>query len=234
MELLELPLTPELFLDPQIGDTMVQGGPHSLAIHDLFDRLLRWAGRHPDVLVQSDVKHFLGPGLSRPVPDISVVRGLADPGRSFTSYNVVTEGAPPCLVLEVVSPTSARIRNVDEKDKVQHYQRAGIAEYLLLDLPRQGNLHRFGFSGYRLDAAGLYRSIEPDSRGYLLSESTRLRFGVSSDGQRISILDDETGEPLRSSQEETRRAEAAEKRAEAAESEIARLRAEMDRLRGGP
>lgn len=226
MELLELPLTPELFLDPQIGDTMVQGGPHSLAIHDLFDRLLRWAGRHPDALVQSDVKHLLGPGLSRPVPDISVVRGLADPGRSFTSYNVVTEGIPPCLIIEVVSPTSARIRNVDEKDKVQHYQKARIAEYLLLDLPRQGNLHRFGFRGYRLDAAGLYRPIEPDSRRHLLSEATRLRFGASTDGQRISILDDETGEPLRSSQEETRRAEAAE-------NEVTRLRAEIERLRGG-
>lgn len=233
MELLELPLTPELFLDPQIGDTMVQGGPHSLAVHDLFDRLLRWASRHPDALVQSDVKHLLGPGLARPVPDISVVRGLAKAGRSFTSYNVVKEGLPPCLLIEVVSPGSARIRNVDEEDKVEHYQRAGILEYLLLDLPRPGNRHRLGFRGYRLDAAGLYHPIEADARGLLLSETTGLRFGVSPDGQQILMVDDETGEPLRSSLEETERLRRETKARKVAENELTRLRAEIERLRGG-
>lgn len=83
----------------------------------------------------------LGPGLARPAPDVSVVRGLANPRRSFTSYNVRKEGIAPCLLIEVVSPGSARIRNVDEQDKVVHYQKAGIREYLLLDLPRPGNLH---------------------------------------------------------------------------------------------
>ena len=225
MELLELPLTPELFLDPQIGDKMVQGGPHSLAVHDLYTRLLRWARRHPDVLVQSNVKYLLGPRLARPVPDISVVRGLANPRRAFTSYNVKKEGIPPCLIIEVVSPGSARIRNVDEQDKVVQYQRAGIPEYLLLDLPRPGNQHRHSFHGYRLDATGRYRPLEPDAQGLLLSETTRLRFGVSPDGQSLLVFDEAAGEPLLSEWEESE----ARRRAE---EEIARLRAEIDRLRG--
>lgn len=233
MELLEFPLTPELFLDPRIGDKMVQGGPHSLAVHDLFGRLLRWASRHPDVLVQSDVKYLLGPGLAKPAPDVAVVRGLANTRRSFTSYNVRKEGITPCLLIEVVSPGSARIRNVDEQDKVLHYQKAGIQEYLLLDLPRPGNLHRHGFHGYRLDAAGMYRLLEPDAEGLLLSETTRLRFGVSPDGQSLVVIDSETGEFLLSEMalaQQTRRE--AQARIEA-EEEIARLRAEIDRLRGG-
>jgi Uma2 family endonuclease len=225
VELLEFPLTPEYFLDPRIGDKMVQGGPHSLAVHDLFGRLLRWASRHPDVLVQSDVKYLLGLGLARPAPDVSVVRGLANPRRSFTSYNVRKEGIPPCLLIEVVSPGSARIRNVDEQDKVVHYQKAGVREYLLLDLPRPGNQNCHSFHGYRLNAMGLYRPLEPDAEGLLLSETTRLRFGVSPDGQSLFVVDDETGESLLSEMAE---AEACK----AAESEVARLRAEIERLRG--
>ncbi|HJX26756.1 MAG TPA: Uma2 family endonuclease [Thermoanaerobaculia bacterium] len=240
MELLEFPLTPELFLDPRIGDKMVQGGPHSLAVHDLFTRLLRWASRHSDVRVQSDVKYLLGPGLAKPVPDISVVRGLANPRRSFTSYNVRKERIPPCLLLEVVSPGSARIRNVDEQDKVVHYQKAGILEYLLLDLPRPGNQHRHGFHGYRLDPTGRYRPIEPDAEGLLPSETTRLRFGVSPDGQSLLVFDDEVRETLLSELEESEARRRAEKEARReaqarmeAEQEIAHLRAEIDRLRGG-
>lgn len=254
MELLELPLTPELFLDPKIGDTMVQGGPHMLAVHELFERLMSWSRRHPDVLILSDVKHILGRGLARPVPDISVVRGMANPRRSpFASYNVVKVGIPPCLMIEVVSDSDARIRRVDEVDKVMHYQRAGIPEYLLLDLPRSGNGFRYAFQGYRLDAAGLYRPLEPDAQGFIFSESTRLHFGVTADGQDLWIVDDETGEPLRTSRDEADRADRAEQEAHRslqarrqaesearreararreAEEEVARLRAEIERLRG--
>jgi Uma2 family endonuclease len=233
MELWEFPLTPEYFLDPRIGDKMVQGGPHSLAVHGLFGRLLRWASRHPDVLVQSDVKYLLGLGLARPAPDVAVVRGLANPKRSFTSYNVRKEGIAPCLLIEVVSPGSARIRNVDEQDKVVQYQKAGVREYLLLDLPRPGNQHCHSFHGYRLNAMGLYRPLEPDAEGLLLSETTHLRFGVSPDGQSLVVIDDETRELLLS---EMALAQQARREAQArieAEEEVARLRAEIERLRGG-
>ncbi|MDA4744972.1 hypothetical protein, partial [Enterobacter hormaechei] len=63
MELIELPLTPELFLDPQFEDSMVQGGLHAFVRRNLADLLYR-AMRHDETaLVLEDVKHLLGRGL---------------------------------------------------------------------------------------------------------------------------------------------------------------------------
>ena len=42
LELLEMPLAPEDFLDPQLEDKMVQGGPHHSAVQSLSVML----GRH--------------------------------------------------------------------------------------------------------------------------------------------------------------------------------------------
>ncbi|HYG63874.1 MAG TPA: hypothetical protein VEL74_14955 [Thermoanaerobaculia bacterium] len=62
MELLELPLTPELFLDPQDEDKIIQHPDHHKAVHALFDRLDLHFESDPDVMVLSDAKHLLGPG----------------------------------------------------------------------------------------------------------------------------------------------------------------------------
>jgi hypothetical protein len=81
----------------------------------------------------------------------------------------------------VISPKDPRIRKIDEVDKVDLYQRVGVPEYLLVELPRRLP-DRFGIFGYRLDSAGTYQRIVPDAESGLLSETTGLWFGISPEG----------------------------------------------------
>lgn len=220
-ELLELPLTPELFLDPQLEDKMPQGRLHSDLMASFKETLRVHFIARPDIMILMDVKHLLGPGLPGPSPDISVIQGARNPERDRSSFNLRAEGVTPCLILEIVSPLSARIRKVDEEDKVALYERVGVREYLIVNPPRKATGYRFRITGYRLDAKRRYRPIEPDERGRLRSETTGLLFGVSPQGDRIEIFDAETGEPLRSHEEDR----------EAAEAEIGRLKAEIEQLK---
>jgi Uma2 family endonuclease len=224
LELVEIPLTPEVFLDPQLEDTMVQGRPHSRVRRHLADLLERHLRSEQDVMVLEDVKHLLGSGLPGPAPDVSVVRGARDPDPELSSFDAVEQGVVPCLVIEVVSPLDARIRRTDEVDKVDLYARAGIQECLLVDPPRRATGQKFRIKGYRLGLDGRYRPMGTNPRGGLLSETTQLRFSVAPEGDRIDVFDARTGERLRSSLEE-------EESRKAAEREIEELRAEVERLR---
>src|SRR5689334_9387926 len=136
MELRETPLTPEDFLDPQVGDTMVQGNQHHIAVLFLYELLARWFKGRSDVLVLSDLKHLMAPRRG-PAPDVSILMGLEkDFDRDIESYDVRV-GIAPSLIIEVVSPSDRRIRKVDEVDKVELYERLGVREYLLQDLPKK-------------------------------------------------------------------------------------------------
>jgi Uma2 family endonuclease len=238
-------LTPELVLDPQLEDIMVQGRPHSVVRRFLAELLDRHLRSEADIMVLEDVKHLLGPGLPGPAPDISVIRGAQDPAPDLDSFDVVKQGVVPCLVIEVVSAKDARIRRTDEIDKVKLYERVGVSEYILVDLPRRATGHRFRLRGYRLGLDRRYRPMEPDSDGCLLSVTTQVRFGISAPGDRIDLYDVRTGERLLSplEEEEGWKAEkvarqAAEERAsreaaarQAAEEELERLRAQIERLK---
>jgi Uma2 family endonuclease len=219
LELLVRPLTPEDFLNPQPEDTMTEGEPHFNLRMQLADLLKRHF--EPNALILGDVIHQLGPGLPSPSPDISVILG-ARPGQR-PSFSVTEEGVRPDLIIEIVSPSSKAIRKVDEVDKVDAYSRAGVPEYLLVDLPRRGNAYRLGLKGYRLNERGGNSPIEPDAQGHLLCKATRLRFFIA--GDRVRVIDDRTGQPLLYSDEE-------QDRRKAAEAETARLREELERLKG--
>jgi Uma2 family endonuclease len=219
LEQLEMPLTPELFLEPQLEDKILQKEPHGRFRGELFD-LLR-LHFEPGSLVLEDVRHDFGvPGLPLTGPDLSVILG-ARPGER-TSFVVREEGVRPDLIIEVLSPDSARIRKVDEEDKPWIYERAGIPEYLIVDLPRHSNRHRFQLKGYRLDRQGRYRPIEPDAQGRLVCEAAGLAFTVSPPGDRILVFDLRTGERILYSGEEKARRKAAEARAATAEQKAAR------------
>ncbi|HYO12448.1 MAG TPA: Uma2 family endonuclease [Thermoanaerobaculia bacterium] len=194
MELLELPLTRELFLNPELEDRILQGKVHGHVCLALFGLLLdRYEGR-PDVEVLFDMKHFLGIPESAPGPDLSVIFGV-EQQPFLKSWDVAREGARPSLVIEVISPDRKEIRDVDTDDKVRIYERAGIPEYILTDPPRP---LKPGFMvwGYRLDPRGRYQPIEQDAEGYILSETTGLLFPVSTEGDRLFILDAKTRLPL--------------------------------------
>jgi len=221
MELVEMPLTPELFLNPRIGDHMTQGRRHGDTARQIADLLDDFFLPVPDVLVTFDLKHRFGRGLSQPSPDVSVIRGVRDKEADRVSFNVAREGVLPCLVIEVVSPLSSRIRKTDLEDKVALYRRVGIPEYLIVDSELRDR--RFRLLGYRLGPSG-YQPIEPDEEGRLLSETTGLWFQVSPDGNRVRMFEHPSGRPLLTRQEvENLRREA--------EQEVVRLRAELDRLR---
>jgi Uma2 family endonuclease len=239
MEQLEIPLTREDYLNPQLGDHWTQGRLHSENRLDVFARLRHWARSRPEFLVVSELQHLLGPGLPKPSPDLSVIRGAHDPDEVEDSYDVIEQGVPPCLIIELIWPADPLIREVDEHDKVDLYQRVGVHEYLLVELPLE--LHgRFGIFGYRLDSNGIYQWIVPDAEGGLLSETTGLWFGIRPDGTGLIVRDAATGEPLPNVSEavealkqEAEARQAAEAKADAAEAELARLQAEIERLRHG-
>lgn len=235
LEQLEMPLTPELFLEPQLEDQILQKEPHGRVRGELFDLLRRHF--EPRSLVLEDVQHDFGvPGLPRTGPDISVILG-ARPGER-TSFFVREEGVRPGLVIEILSPDSAQIRKVDEEDKPWIYEQAGIPEYLIVDLPRRANRNRFQLTGYRLDRRGRYRPIKPDAQGRLLCETTCLGFGVSPQGDRVLVFDLMTGDRILYSEEleaalqtEAEARKSAEARARAAEERAEALQEELDRLK---
>jgi Uma2 family endonuclease len=250
LELLELPLTRELFLNPRFGDTMTQGEWHDITAGEIAAVLRNHFRPQADVRVFHDMKHYLVPRRPNPSPDVSVVRGLR-PRRRRSSFRVKREGVRPCLIVEVVSP-GAEARQGDLVDKVELYEIAGIPEYLIVDSPTGLTGLPFLLLGYRLDADGRYQPMQPDAEGRLLSETTGIWFQVSPDGQRIYLFEDATGRRLLNLEEQEERADreaenairevqarqAAERKAmretearKAAEEEAARTRAELVRLR---
>jgi len=240
LEQVAMPLTPERFLYTKLGDQMGQGTRHSKTARRIAELLEHHFRAEPNVLVTFDLTHYLGSDLPYPSPDVSVIRGLSNPEANRESFDLDEEGNRPCLIVEVVSPLSSRIRQTDLVSKVEVYALAGIPEYVIVDSTRRDR--RFRLLGYRLDRSGRYQAIEPDDQGRILSETTGVWFQVSPDGDQVLLFEDPRGEPLLTGEERARaESEArkvaedarqiAEERAERAEAELARLRAELERSR---
>lgn len=232
MEQVEMPLTPELFLNPRVGDHMNPGKRHGDTARQIADLLEEFFRPAPDVLVTFGLKYMFGRGLDQPSPDVSVIRGVRDKDADRESFHVLVEGVRPCLIVEVVSPLSSRIRKVDLEDKVVLYRKAAIPEYLIVD--SQVRDRRLRLIGYRLFDNGhsvIYQSIRPDEEGRVLSETTGLWFQVSPDGNRVQLFEHPSGQPLLSREEMKSQLRAAKEKARAAEDENDRLRAEINRLR---
>jgi Uma2 family endonuclease len=259
LEIRHTPLTVRSFLNPRYGDKWLQGFAHQKLTAELWQIVTDHFASQPDVVVTSDVQYLFGPGLSKPVPDVGVLRDVRDRKLIQESVDVQKAGRP-CLLIEVVSPKNPRIRDADEKRKVRLYRRAGIPEYVLVRPPRDKDSGEpIRLWGYRLGLGGRYRLIEPDGQGRLLSETTGLAFAVSPGGDQVDVFDAATGKRLLRHDEimEAQRAaerarETAEKRAahamasrraaeekaarateaqKAAEEELARLRAELERYK---
>jgi len=149
----------------------------------------------------------------------------------------------------VVSSKDAETRRNDYEKKVEIYERAAVPEYLIYDPPTPVTRGRLLLTGHRLGADGRYRSMEPDDRGFLLSETTGLLFGIARDGRTPLVVDAATGKRLLTGREAAKEAKerarkeaqarkAAEEQAQseiearkATEAELARVRAELARLK---
>jgi Uma2 family endonuclease len=202
-ELREEPLTAADLLDPQLGDHVTQNSWHAAAVHELWD-ILSWRYEsRPDVFVSCDLKMIWRiRGLPNPSPDIAVIPGVHDKTKFRRSFDVSREGTRPVLVIELVSDEPEH-QSADHEDKVEIYERAGIAEYLIVDPPNPS----CRLTGYRLDAAGRYQPIPPDFEGGLLSATTGIRFQVAPGGRTLHLSDAATGERLLSSSEVRRELE---------------------------
>jgi Uma2 family endonuclease len=227
----EIPLTVEDLLNPQLGDHVTQSRQHVQWFLRLGYLLERYYESRDDVLVCADLQILWGiPGLENPSPDVAIVQGVRDKEADRPSFDVVQEGVGPSLIVELVSSKYEEVRENDYVKKVTIYQRAGVPEYFILDLPCPRTQDRLLITAYRLGANGRYQRIEPDADGRLLSETTGLRFGVESDGKTLSLVDVRTGESPLEPPEEKARAREAEAR-QAAEAEVARLRLELEQLK---
>ena len=253
-----IPLTLEDLLDPQLGDVVTQSEPHFDLMIALAELLRRHYESRDDVYVAGDMKMLWGiPGVPEPSPDIAVIFGVRSKLDPRTSFRCKREGTRPSLIIELVSSIDSGTRANDYEKKVRIYQRVGIPEYFIFDPPSPVTEKRLLLTGYRLDAAGRYREVDPDPQGRLLSVTTNLLFGVAEDGCSPFVIDAATGETIPTPRQlkEARRAaeakaqaaeakaqaavakaQAAEERAlresearKAAEAEIARLRAELAR-----
>ena len=197
-EIVDIPLTPEDFLDPGLEEQVTEGALHDAVRHTLCGVLRRWFQDRRDVIVLGDVKHLWRiRGLSNPSPDVSVVQGVRDkdlvPRKSF---DVAVEGVLPCLIIEIASNSDPRLWKADHEKKVTLYERVGIPEYVIFDLPRPGTQNRFVMTGYRLDEQGAYQPIPLDREDRIVSETTGLAFAISPDGEWILVFDAASGRRL--------------------------------------
>ncbi len=233
LELVEQPLGPDDFLDPQPGDVMIQGALHFECVNDLYNRLALRYRDDPATAVFADMKMLWGiPGLKQPAPDIAVVPGVRDKGADRESFDVVAEGTRPCLVIEVMSRNYAG----DDTKKPAIYALAGIPEYLILKPYGQHGERELSLQGFRM-VRGRYQRWRPDADAWFRSDRVGVGFRVAADRRHLELVDLASGDRLPTLAElaqarEQRAAalataDAERARADAAEGELERLRARL-------
>lgn len=163
-------------------------------------------------------------------PDVFFVGGVPGGARqAWVAWD--EEGRLPDLIVELLSPSTARIDRTVKKDLYAHVFRT--SEYFLYEPERKR------LEGFRL-SHGSYKPIRPDARGRLRSEQLGLSLGlwegVEKDMEdtwvRLFYPDGRLAPtPTEAAQakarEEQAKAREAQARLEAAEVELARLRAEL-------
>lgn len=150
-------------------------------------------------------------------PDIFWVGGVHDPGRERTAWLAWEEGRLPDVIIELLSPKTARLDRTVKKDLYERVLRT--SEYFLVD-PSTRRVE-----GFEL-VDGVYRQKVSTTQGRIWCRQldAALGFWEGSWQERENHwcrLFDRAGNPLPTV------AEAARKEAEEAKAELARLRARL-------
>ncbi len=92
-----------------------------------------------------------------------------------STFDVAQEGPRPALIIEITSPETCEN---DLVRKVEHYARAGVAQYVIVDdLTREEPL-QLRLLDYRL-VGERYVLYPPDEHGRVYLESARLWLGIA-------------------------------------------------------
>ncbi len=235
IEVEEVPLTLEDVLHPQEDDVIPENTVHEPERGHLTGafrtRLSRLYNGHvfSDCIIDWNV-----PGLRNHSPDVSVfedVRGLPLP--RLGTFRRADFGGRCLLAVEIVSPDT-RTNDVDRKP--EHYHRAGVRQYVIVDQqredgPRQIVDRRWTADGFVIEPA--------DSNGRVRLDSLGLLIGLRDN--RVVIFDAATGDELReyageyasrvAAEEDARKEKLARSQAE---DRIRELEEELRRARGSP
>jgi len=184
----QAPLTLEDVLHPEVGDFIVRSDRHTtdrMYLTSVLRARLEPSGR---AIVLSNIRIVWDiPDLRPHGPDIMVIPGIAE-RQDWSTFEVAVEGARPALIIEIVSPET---RENDVVIKVNHYARAGVVQYVIVDDVGQGEERRLHLLDYRLEA-GAYRLQEPDASGRVHLAIADLWLGVQGDG--VVCYDRRSGE----------------------------------------
>jgi Uma2 family endonuclease len=231
----ELDLVPLTLLDvlhPQEDDHIPENSRHERHrrhFQNVFEQRL---ARQPTRLSLSDcLIDWDRPDLRAHCPDLIVLeRDEPWPWGSWSTLHVREEGAHPLLIVELVSPST---RDNDVVVKVEHYHRAGVPLYVILDEEYEEGALRL--IGHRYAPEG-YVPFPLDEQGRLPLEPLGLYLAVV--GDRVAIFDAASGQELGNYaavcdalEAEVRAREAAEKalaEAEARQREEAQSRQEAE------
>src|SRR5262249_14786912 len=131
IELKQVPLTLEDVLHPQEEDCIPESPAHEKDRRYLHDLLERRFSRPPHGLTLSDCLIDWGiRGLRSHSPDITVLFEVRHRLRSGGTFRIAKQGGRPVVVIEITSPDT---RSNDVGIKVEHYHRAGVLLYILVD-----------------------------------------------------------------------------------------------------
>ena len=173
-----------------LPDAMLQNP----SIFYLVPILIAHFGDRGDVFVDSDTFVYYNPDNKRRriAPDCYVAVGV-DAKAIFerNGYMIWEAGKPPDFAMEVASPSTAPY---DITAKRALYAYIGMSEYWRYD-PTGGDLYGDPLVGERL-VDGEYRPIptRADENGWVWGYSAALDLHLCHDGDRLRVLDPDTGE----------------------------------------
>ena len=217
----QVPLTLDDVLHPEVGDFIVHSDLHETDRMYLTAVLRARLEESGAAIVLSDVRIAWDvPDLRPHGPDVMVIPGIVE-RQDWSTFDVAVEGARPALIIEITSPET---RENDLEIKVDHYARAGVPQYVIVDNQSRRGARRLRLLDYRL-VDGVYRLHPPDAAERVYLVIADLWLGI--EGDHV-VCYDEHGAAFGDYATVVRRAKEAERRArrEAAAREAeARLRA---------
>jgi Uma2 family endonuclease len=208
-----IPLQQEIEYPTTDGQPMAETTLHRKIMSNMIEGLEHWFRDAQDVWVGGNLFLYFEKGNPRAVvaPDVLLVHGVRKWDRPI--YKLWEEGRAPSLVIEV---TSSSTKDEDLNDKKDVYRRLGVEEYFLFD--PCGDYLEPPLQGYRLES-GWYVPMPAETDGSLASRKAGLL--LRTEGERLRLIDPETGRPLPWGEEQAEAREAAETAREAAEARAA-------------